>query len=472
MCFWPAGQVAGAIAAGELASREYAAALLRRIERLNPALNAVVTLDERALDQAAVADEAVARGDDLGPLHGVAMTVKDCFSTAGLRTTTGLEEYQSYTPAEDAEVVRSLRQAGAIVLGKTNLPAMAADVQTHSSLLGLCRNPWHRERTAGGSSGGSAVAVAVGFTPVEVGSDLAGSLRIPAACCGVTSHTPSHGIVPLQGHLPPPPGRLTFPDLAVAGPLARTVDDLELLLSIMAEPEPWDRPAWRLSLPPPRPLRRLAAWYDDPACPVDKQVRAVLDRLVHQLESAGVAVDTEARPAIDLAASHRTFWSLLGPFATGDYTDADVELIAAGELPFPPSLGGEFVAQRQIGWRRANEQRSQLRRAWREFFEDYDAILLPVMPNRVQPNDLRPLGDRRIVVDGEERPYWDQVVWAGLTGVARLPSTVVPVGTDSDGLPIGAAIAGDYLDDLTVLQAARVVADVVGPFPPPDTADP
>ncbi|MDX2525292.1 amidase family protein [Streptomyces europaeiscabiei] len=462
--WWPAGQVADAIATRRLSAREYLAALLDRVERLNPVLNAVVAVDERAHAQAAAADEAVMRGQPLGPFHGVAMTVKDCMATSGLRTTGGLPGLASHVPRDDAAAVAALRGAGAVVFGKTNVPAGSGDLQAYNELFGVTRNPWDLRRSPSGSSGGAAAAVAAGLSPLEVGSDVAGSIRLPAAMCGVFGHKPSHGLVPTHGHVPPAPYKPGSVDMNVVGPLARTVDDLRAVLTVIAAPHPWDQAAWRVSLPPARPLRRVATWFDDPYCPVDATVRRALEDAAQLLSADGVVVEDARPPGIRLEASDLVFRRLLTGVAVHSYSARDVEAVARGERPPGDELGGRFVGQSYRDWAEADDRRTRMRARWRQFFSEYDAILLPVAPNTSIAHDHRPFAERRILVDGTERPYWDQIVWAGLTGVSYLPSTVVPVGLDALGAPIGLAVAGPYLEDLTTLAVARRLASLLPPL--------
>ncbi len=230
-----ASELTAALRARQIGSRELLELYLDRVERLNPPLNAVVTLDaERALAEAAAADEAIARGEPLGPLHGLPITVKDTIETVGLRTTAGAAPLASHVPASDATAVARLRAAGAIVFGKTNTPPWASEPFTDNPLFGRTSNPWDRERTPGCSSGGSAAAVAAGLTGLDLGSDLGGSLRMPAAYCGLYTLRPSHGVVPSRGHIPPPPGFHAEVDMGTLGPLARGADDLGLILDVLA----------------------------------------------------------------------------------------------------------------------------------------------------------------------------------------------------------------------------------------------
>ncbi|MEH1166516.1 amidase family protein [Micromonospora sp. CPCC 205539] len=457
LCWWSAGRVAAAVAARTLSAREYLDVLLARIERYNAPLGLVTTLDERAYEWARRADEAVVRGDRLGPLHGVAMTVKDSLATGGLRTTGGVPVLSGFVPREDGAAVAGLRRAGAIVFGKTNLAAASADIQSYNDVFGTARNPWHPDHSTSGSSGGGAGAVASGFTPVELGSDVAGSIRLPASACGVFGHKPSFGIVPMHGHIPPMPFKQTTVDLAVTGPLARTVDDLETVLRATVGPHPWDQPAWQVSLPPAQPVRRIAAWVDDPYCPVDAEVAVALQTAVDAFCRAGIAVEPARPPGVRLAESDQVFRQLLAGFAASTGP-------AGGNAA---RLGGELADRPLNDWFHADAQRQRLRQHWRQFFSRYDAILLPVAPNLAIRHDHRPIAARQITVDAQERPYWQQTVWAGLTGVVYLPSTVVPVRLDTRGLPVGVAIAGPYLGDLTTLAAARLLAEHLDPIGTP-----
>ncbi|HKA52061.1 MAG TPA: amidase family protein, partial [Candidatus Binatia bacterium] len=234
LAYATAMELAKKIRQREVSSREVLDHLLERVATLDPRINSVVTVAaERARAEADAADAAVARGEIRGPLHGVPMTVKDSFQTAGMRTTAGAPELADFVPHEDAWPIARLRAAGAVIFGKTNLPIYAGDLQSYNKVFGATNNPYDLSRTPGGSSGGSAAALACGFTPLELGSDIGGSIRLPSHMSGVVGHKPSYGIVPAHGQIPGPPGTLTLADLAVAGPMARSVEDLELGLEIM-----------------------------------------------------------------------------------------------------------------------------------------------------------------------------------------------------------------------------------------------
>ncbi len=479
LCWSSAIELAARIRSGEVSSREATDAALDRIDRLDDDLGLVVTLDaERARAEAAAADEALAAGSDLGALHGVPITVKDSFQTAGMRTTSGAPELADHVPETDADPVARYRELGVVVMGKTNLPIYAGDVQSYNDVFGCSNNPWDRSRTVGGSSGGSAGALAAGFTPLELGSDIGGSIRNPAHTCGVVGHKPSYGIVSARGQIPGPPGTLTQADIAVAGPMARTVADCRLALDALSGPDAWQRRAWRLELPPPRhhdPADlRVAAWLDDPACPVGSEVRPLLEAAAVALADVGVRVDADARPdGVTLERSIDTFERLLGAALAGAHTPAEIEEMATRGDGVEGDLGAGHAALRHRAWLSVNERRLQLRARWAGFFEDWDAVLMPVAIAPAIPHDhSSPLSARRITVDGVERPYLEQTHWVGAVGVVYLPATVVPIGLTPAGLPVGVQVVGPYLEDHTCLRVAELLEVALGGFrPPPGLVD-
>lgn len=468
-----ATEVARRIREGALRSRDVLEAMLERIERRDPALNAVVTLDaERARREADEADAALRRGGASGPLHGVCMTVKDSFETAGMRTTSGAPELASHVPETDSDPVKRLRGAGAVIVGKTNLPIYAGDCQSYNEVFGCTNNPWNLERTPGGSSGGSAAALAAGLTPLEVGSDIGGSIRCPAAACGVVGHKSSYGIVSARGQIPGPPGTLTQADIAVAGPMARTVEDLELGLDVLSGPDEWHRPAYRLELPPPRHETlgdfRIAAWFHEDQAPLDREVATLLEQAAKALAAAGARVNFEARPAIPFEKGLDTFGRLLAAALAGEIPRKQIEAVAAREGDDPTSVALRQRALRHREWLGLNERRLQQRQRWHEFFREWDAVLLPVLPTGAIPHDhSQPAAARTVEVNGERRPYFEQLVWMGLVGVAYLPASVVPVGITSEGLPVGIQIAGPFLEDRTTLALAGHLERLLGGFQRP-----
>jgi amidase len=459
----------------ELSSRELLDAFLGRIERLNPKINAIVTLDiERARAAAERADAAAASGEPLGPLHGVPMTVKDAFEVAGLRTTSGTRLWKDHVPATDALVVARLRAAGAIIFGKTNTPRFCADWQSFNALFGTTNNPWDTARTPGGSSGGAAAALASGFTPLELGSDIGGSIRIPSSFCGVYGHKPTYELVPATGHLPGPPGKLAPPDLNVVGPLARSTDDLMTMLDVIAGPPPDRAKAYTLSLPAPRAstLRgyRAAVWFDDPAFPIDLAVQSVLQASAETLRKAGVTVD-EVHPEFELAEAHRLYRRLFDPtMAAGIPPQLLVQLEAAAAAPDaekPDTAFARNALSRHADWLAAHEQRAKLRATLARFFRDYDVLLCPVAPVTAFEHDHRePQSVRALRVNGQNRPYADMMGWVCIATAAWHPATSMPVGLSADGMPVGLQVIGPYLEDRTPIDFAGRLSELVGGFQP------
>lgn len=476
--FASATELLAALKQRQLSSRELLNGYLRRIERHNPALNAVVTLDvERAQAAADAADDARQRGEAAGALHGLPITIKDCLATAGLRTTSGAASLAEHVPDEDAVAVARLRAAGAIVIGKTNLPEFAGDAQSYNDLFGTTNNPWDLSRTPGGSSGGSAAAIAAGLSALELGSDWGGSLRIPAHFCGVYTLKPTYGIVPLHGHIPPPPGVLGEMDVAVIGPMARSAADLDLCLSAIAGPDAARGVAWRLQLPPPRADSlagyRIAAWLDDPYCAIDAEIVALYERLIADLRHAGARIDERAMP-VPLAEGHEIAQRLIqGSFSGWQNDDRFQSLLehaanAPADDNTPPVRWARNITQRARDYTRARQARLRLKALWAEFFRDYDAFLCPVTPTAAIPHDQNPDVDARtIVVNGEIRSYGDQFSWLQAIGVVHLPAVVAPAGLTSAGLPVGIQIVAPHLEDRTAIDLAARIANVAGGSQPP-----
>lgn len=477
-----ATELAAALAAGRLSAVEALDAAVARVEARNPAVNIVVTLDvERARAAAAAIDEARAdqhRAATLGPLAGVPITIKDSLMVDGVLTTSGAPELSDYVAETDAVSVAKLKAAGAVVYGKTNLPLYAGDVQTFNEVFGQTNSPWDLSRSVGGSSGGSAASLAAGFSSMEIGSDIAGSIRNPAAMCGVVGHKPSYGIVSGRGQIPGPPGTLTQADIAVIGPMARTVDDCALGLSLMAGADDWHAPAWDLSLPPARRTDpsglRVAVMATDPYCPVDPEIEQAILSTAEQLADQGAIVDTEVRPErFDFAKADATFLTLLGGAMCGGYSRAEIEEMAervrqSADGVIPGELGIEGATIRHREWLTANERRLQMRARWRAFFENWDIVLAPISPTVAIPHDdSTPMSARTIDVAGEQRAYTDQTMWMGLFGVVYLPATAIPIGLHSSGLPMALQAVGPFLEDNTCLAVAKMIEQNRGGFTRP-----
>ncbi len=462
-----------------LSSRELTGHLLDRIGRENPRLNAVVALDaERALAAAADADAATARGAATGPLHGLPMTVKDVWETEGLVTTSGAPELAGYVPTTDALAVARLKGAGAIIIGKTNTPLYAGDFQTFNDVYGTTNNPWDVTRTAGGSSGGSAAAVAAGLTPLELGSDIGGSIRIPAHCNGVYGLKPSWGVVPGRGHIPGPPGSLLEADVNCSGPLARGLDDLALALGVLGGPLPEDAVGWRLDLDAGPPIDgvgslRVATVFAEGSdlVPLASDVRDGLVAFADRLAAAGARVEAVPLP-VPLEDGLRSWQQLVLPIiGSGLPDDAFAAFAALSDLPGddPMAEAARSLAPRYRDRARADSRRQHERRRWAECFEGFDAVLAPVLPTAAFPHDVdRPLTDRVLDVDGTPVPHLVAMAWCGAIGSVLLPVVTLPTGPTPAGLPVGVQVVGPFLSDRRLLEIARVIDGAAGPgFTPP-----
>ncbi|MFC9228341.1 amidase family protein [Streptomyces decoyicus] len=447
----------------EISSRELLDLHLDRIDASS--INAVVTRDDEAAQEAArAADERRARGENAGVLDGLPLTIKDSFETAGLRTTSGSEDLKFHVPERDADAVARLRHQGAVIMGKTNLPTYCQDLHTNNTLFGPTLNPHDPTRTVGGSSGGPAAAVAAHLTPADLGSDLAGSLRLPAHYCGVYGLRPTHGIVPARGHTPRPPGWLTTSDMVTPGPLARHPRDLDLMLTALTTQAPTENSPWRLDLPTPSKRvdqLRIAIWPEDPSCPIDSKTTQVLTLVKEAFSGAGAVVSHTAGP-VSFGDSARLFEQLLHATATATADDqaAAEELAAAQELrdgdTSPRAVFLRHRTQTHRTWLRANEERATLRRTWQRFFTEYDVLVTPAAPTPAIP-----AGSRSLAVDGLQRNFFEQTGWANLTSHIGLPSLVVPVATTEDGLPIAVQIVGPPYADRLLLALAEECAPLL-----------
>ena len=457
----------------ELSSRELLGHILTRVEQRNPRLNAIVALDaDRAWAAAASADAATARGDADGPLHGLPMTVKDVWETEGLVTTSGAAELKEYVPPGDALAVGRLKAAGAIIFGKSNTPLYAGDFQTFNDVYGLTSNPWDVSRTAGGSSGGAAAAVAAGLTPLELGSDIGGSIRNPAHYNGVYGLKPSWGVVPSRGHIPGPPGSLIETDVNCGGPLARSLEDLRTALTVVAGPAPEDAAAWHLQLAAGPEIDsvsavRVAVVFAEGTdlLPVARDVRASLEAFAGQLAGAGVQVDAVPLP-VPLADGLRSWQELILPIIGTGLSDEDFAAFAELEAvpgDDPMLVAGRALAGRYRSWARANAVRQHQRAAWAELFKHYDVVLAPVMPTTAFPHDTgRPITERVLDVDGAAIPHLIAMAWCGAVGSVLLPVVTLPIGPTPAGLPVGVQVIGPFLSDLRLLRIAELLQAAAG----------
>ena len=447
-----AGELAQALAEREVSTVELADAAIERIERLDGAINAVVVRDfDRARQAAIAADAALARGERR-PLLGVPMTVKEAFNVEGLPTTWGVPAEKPWIAAADAIGVARLKAAGAVILGKTNIPPFLADWQSVNPVYGRTNHPLDDALTPGGSSGGGAAALASGMVPLEFGSDIGGSIRVPSSFCGVYGHKPSYNHVPQRGHAPP---GLDSDGVAlnVVGPMARNVADLILALDVLAGPAGDEAVGYCLQLPAARREHladfRVLIIDEHPLAAVDSQIRAALTSLASRVEAAGAKVSRKSELLPDLAASQGVY----------------LPILSAAMFHNTPGLGDPLGADplSAEAWMNALDAQIAFRRRWSALFRAFDVVLAPAFGVVAFPHDDRPFAERVHIIDGKETPYAAQVAWPGMATLANLPATAVPIGKTKAGLPLGMQIIGPYLEDRTTLAFAGLVEREFGP---------
>ncbi|MBV8772171.1 MAG: amidase [Deltaproteobacteria bacterium] len=463
------------ISAVELTERS-----ITRIEKLDTEVNAVVVRDfDRARRAAAEADRLLARGERR-PLLGVPISVKESFDVAGLPTTWGIPGARDLSINEDAVAVRRLKDAGAIVLGKTNVPTMLADWQSFNPVYGVTSNPWDLSRTPGGSSGGAAAALAAGFVSLELGSDMNNSLRCPAACCGVFAHKPTYGLVPMRGFAPPGVPQLSVPariDLAVVGPMARSASDLAVALEVIAGPDEPDAVAYRLALPAARHTDlknfRVMVLGSHPLVPTSGAVRSAIDRMAANLARLGTRIGRASALLPDLSLVSQANAQLLMSLVNADLPDDSHKQMQAEAAALRSDDMSQWAVMLRAGvmrhadWIKLDRTRVAIAHQWREFFREWDVLLCPVMPTVALPHDHSNMDSRRIMIDGKEFPYVAQSMWASVATLTGLPATAMPIGQTDDGLPISVQIVGPYLEDRTTIGFAQLAEREFGGFIPP-----
>lgn len=444
-------QLAEAIRAGQVSATEVLSGHLAQIATHNPAVNAVITLDaEGAREHARKADEATARGENWGPLHGVPFTLKDAHATAGVRTTTGFPPLADYVPQEDGAVAARLKDAGGILMGKTNVPVMLADFQTSNPIFGRTNNPWDIARTPGGSSGGAAAALASGMTPFEIGTDLAASIRLPAHFCGVFGLKTTERRVPLTGLIPGIPGPRPLRIMSTIGPMARTVEDLALLYSIIAGPDGLDTDV------PPLPVGqaaaielkdlRIAVAPTFPAIPVASEIRGAIRQLAAALAPLCRVVDEAALPSLDFNQELASGGALVGMMIGAVQPGAEE----------PPATLAQYLE--------ALDRRDQSIIAWEQFFDRWDVLLCPASLTTAFPH-CDP--GSPLQVDGQEVSYWTVSAHGALFNYTGHPAVVLPYTLDRDGLPIGIQLVGKRWGESRLLAVAEAIAPVTGAFQRP-----
>jgi len=475
-----AADIAAELAAKDVSSSDLTEAAIARIEAIDAEINAICVRDFAAAREAArEADVRLAAGER-GPLLGVPMTIKESFHLAGTPTTWGYVEAKGFVPAEDALAVQRLKAAGAVIVGKTNVPISLGDWQSYNDVYGVTKNPHDLARSPGGSSGGSSAALAAGYGPLSLGSDIGGSLRVPAHFCGIYAHKPTHNLCPPRGQTPP--GLAVLPgsvDLSVIGPMARTADDLEPLLDVIAGPDPLDEGVgYRLALPPSRHTGfadfRVLVLDAHPLTTTEDCVAAAIGDLAKGLEQAGVKIARASELLPDLTFAARLYNRLLMATFSSRWPEeehAKLRAFAAALSPDDESLVAEQARGATLSFREwfiDNAKRNGVRARWRAFFRDFDAVICPVTPTPAFPHDHSPdQAARHLMINGVPHPYFDNVIWPGLATLPGLPATALPIGRSPERLPIGAQIIGPWLEDRTPIHLARLIEREFGGFEPP-----
>jgi amidase len=447
--FGSATDAARAIRSGVISSRELTAHVFARIHKYNAGINAFVTLaEDQATARARAADEALAQGHVWGPLHGVPILMKDDKDTAGIRSTCGAKMYANRVPTTNAASVEKLLGAGALIVGKTNLPEWASDFQSYNDVAGTTNNPWNRARTPGGSTGGGAAALACGMGFLELGSDIGGSIRTPSHFCGVFGHKPTIGVISEIGFVAPPNSNEAPDRLSVNGPLARSPRDLLLGMRVAGGPAGLEEAAYTWKLPPARGGRlqdyRIGYVLDDPFCPVVPDVRRLLEQTVAALGKAGARLEPGWPAGMQMAEFYGAYFTMLG----------------AAVLP------NDTTSYRD--WGAAVSRQYAARHVWADYFRSHDAFLMPVDFVTAFPHDHTPnLIERHIATPAGPRPYLDMLKWIFHATLSGNPATVCPIGRTPEGLPCGIQILGPFLEDATSIDIAGRIAELTGGFVPP-----
>ena len=458
-----------ALAEGTTTARDLLEGCLQAIDSDNGVVNAVVVQKtSEARKQADTCDAVMRSGRKTGPLHGLPVTIKECFDVVGMPTSWGDPQRAAAYPRKSAGVATRLMEAGAVLFGKTNIPANLGDWETDNPLYGGTRNPHDLERSAGGSSGGSAAAVACGFSYADIGSDQGGSIRIPAHYCGVNGLKPSWDILPMSGHSMT--GELRVPDIGVSGPIVRRAEDLSLLIEAISGQEDEDT-AWHLDLPEPRITKlgglQVAVMLEHAECPVDDAYAAELERFIRQLEAAGVVVDREARPAFNLDKANDLMNLLVraetSTRLSNEQYRENLEIARSGQGETERFLYlnacGNSMSHRR--WLQLSEERLRICAAWAEFFKQYDLFLCPVAASAAAPfRKARLVEERTIPVNGVEQAVLTQHFWFSFASLAYLPANAAPIGLTKDGLPCGIQVIGRRYGDHDVAAASALFTEL------------
>ncbi len=472
--FLTASELARRIRFGVLSSREVVEAHLSQIHAFNPELNAIVTIDEESVRaRADAADAALAKGEIWGPLHGVPVTIKDAYATKGLRTTSGYPPLSDHIPDFDAPAVERLKEAGAIVLGKTNLPILSMDYQTDNPIFGRTNNPWDPSLTPGGSTGGGAAAVAAGLSPLELGSDLGGSIRLPSHFCGIFGLKPTENRVPKAGYHPGmPEGDFnSVRHMVSEGPLARSIEDLALAFSILAgaDPRDVDVPAIPVAFPEPPPLDTLrVAWTDGfPDVPASRETQQAMGLFAAKLAERGLDLERLHPPDFPFETVWETYGSLLDmEFGVGT---PKLYRLVAYVFRLNQFMVFPFSYEKYL---KVLTRRDQLISRMEAFLDDYDVWITPVSRieafEHMEPKTHRgpfPVYEEPVPVDGQPLNYWEAIgSYTVLLNLTGHPAVVVPIGFTEGGLPIGAQIVGARWEEARLLVIAQQLFDLTDSY--------
>jgi amidase len=477
--FATADQLARAVRTKQISAAELLELTFQRIDRINPTLDAIVwECREEAKTRARRADEALAKGHAVGALHGVPVTIKEAFAYRESPNTWGLPALKDRRSPRTATAVERLESAGAITIGKTNVPVMLGDWQSYNPVYGTTNNPWDVTRTAGGSTGGGAAAVAAGLGALTLGSDLNGSIRIPAHFCGVYGHKPSLELISTAGFQPGPwDGAPGYPmDLSVVGPMARSARDLSLALTVLGGPGADQAKAWTWRMPAPRHTRlsdfRVGYVFDDDLAPLASEIRTLYEQTLSALRKAGAPIEQGWPDGIDPHAQMSTFGFLLGALLAADMDRAQRDRARERFERDPNDVFAAAAVEPHARWLRETQRRLTCRARWQQYFETHDVFLLPVTVTAAFPHDHRePIDARVIETDAGTRPYVQAIpYWSAPATLAGLPATVAPIGRTQAGLPVGIQIIAPMWEDGTSIELADRLTGLMGGFTPPSEA--
>ena len=460
-----AAEMARLVACGDLSPVELVQAHLDRIDELNGEVNAVVASAADALERARQAEQAVMDGRTLGPLHGVPFTIKDSLDVAGYPTTSGSLLTSRSRARTDAPVVARILAAGGVLLGKTNTPEFTLWWETDNRVFGRTNNPWSRDRTSGGSSGGEAAAIALGMSPLGIGSDSGGSIRVPAAYCNIFGLKPTHGRVPMTGHVP-----YALLQHTHIGPMTRSARDIALVLGVIEGPDGRDH--YAVPVPPTRtpdlgnPIaaKRIGYYAEGPVSPIAGEVQVTVRKAADALESLGCDVEEVDLPflrdvdslGVSGAIASAEGLPALRPLIEGRENELAVSMKRRMGLPTP--TGQQHVA--------ALATRESIRAGFMQYFSEFDLLLCPATAVPAPPHD-----SAELAVDGEITPGRTALMCTAVFNLTGAPAISVPFGWSAEGLPIGVQLVGRRFDEAAVIHAGAQLAEVGGALahrPPSD----